>query len=136
MTSPPQLRLGPLSDFPPGEATPIKVDGQTYVVVRHPDDPERVCVVSDRCPHLGFSLTKGPGGKNYADGVITCPFHNSRFDVCSGDNLDWTPGFAGRTAPRWSRKLIAMGRKPAPLTTFEASIQGGDVVVHRSATAG
>ncbi|HRV67205.1 MAG TPA: Rieske (2Fe-2S) protein, partial [Candidatus Nanopelagicales bacterium] len=89
-----------------------------------------VCIVSDRCPHAGLSLSRGPRG-GYEDGVITCPWHNSRFDVCSGENLDWTPGVAGVKAPKWSRRLIAMGKSPAPLTVLAASVKDGQVVVDR-----
>jgi nitrite reductase/ring-hydroxylating ferredoxin subunit len=124
-----QISLGPLANFPVGQATPVKVDGHAYIVVRESASPEEPCVVDDRCPHLGLSLTKGPGGKNYDNGVIVCPFHNSTFDVCSGENLDWTPGFAGRAAPKWSKGLIAMGRKPAPLTTYAVAIEDGQVVI-------
>jgi|GEM_PF-597934 nitrite reductase/ring-hydroxylating ferredoxin subunit len=118
---------GSLEDFP--EETPVRVPvaGQQVVIVRRSDGT--LCAFADRCPHLGVSLTRGPGGTHYADGVITCPFHNSKFDVTSGANLDWTPGFAGVGMPSWSRRIIALGRKPAPLTLFEARTQDGNVVV-------
>jgi nitrite reductase/ring-hydroxylating ferredoxin subunit len=122
-------RLGRLQDFTLDTPTPVKAGGATYVVVRRSEAPDEPCVVSDRCPHVGLSLTKGPTRTKYADGVITCPFHGSEFDVCSGENRDWTPGFAGFKAPSWSRRVIAMGRKPAPLTTFRASVVDGEVVV-------
>jgi nitrite reductase/ring-hydroxylating ferredoxin subunit len=83
----------------------------------------------NRCPHLGLSLTKGPGGTRFAEGQLVCPWHNSRFDFCTGENLDWAPGFAGRAMPRWSAKLIALGRKPAPLTTYDVVVDGEDVFV-------
>ena len=60
---------------------------------------------------------------------MTCPWHNSRFDLCTGENLDWAPGFAGLDMPRWSRRAIALGRKPAPLTTYEVVVEGQDVYV-------
>ena len=63
--------------------------------------------------------------------MIVCPFHNSTFNVCSGENLDWTPGFAGRAAPKWSQRLISMGRKPAPLTTYSATVADGEVAITR-----
>ncbi len=120
--------LGALSEFPLDKATPVKVAGTAYVVVRSSEAPDEVCVVVDKCPHAGLSLTKGPRGE-YADGVITCPWHNSRFDVCTGENLDWTPGVAGIKAPRWSRKIIALGKSPAPLTVVPAQIAEGAVVI-------
>ena len=82
-----------------------------------------------RCvPARRVSLTKGPSGK-YEDGVVTCAWHNSRFDVCIGENLDWTPGIAGVRVPGWSRKLIALGKSPTPLTVIESSVVDGEVVV-------
>ncbi len=120
--------LGPLTDFPIDEPTPVTIDGDKYLVIRPSENPDEVCIVSDRCPHAGLSLSRGPRG-GYEAGVITCPWHNSRFDVCSGENLDWTPGFAGVTAPKWSRRLIAMGKSPAPLTVLATSVRDGQVVV-------
>ena len=122
------ISLGRLQDFPLDTATPVKVGGTTYVVVRRGEAEDEVCVVLDKCPHAGLSLTKGPKG-GYADGVITCPWHNSKFEVCSGENLDWTPGFAGLSAPRWSRRLIAMGKSPAPLTVVPVHVDDGELIV-------
>ncbi|HEX3899127.1 MAG TPA: Rieske 2Fe-2S domain-containing protein [Mycobacteriales bacterium] len=120
------VSVGPVADFPDGELVRVDAAGKTIVVAR---DGERVCAASDRCPHLGFSLSKGPGGLKYLDGVVQCPWHNSRFDVATGENLDWVTGFAGQTVPRWSRRVIGLGRKPAPLTTYPARIEDGKVVV-------
>lgn len=119
-------RLGAVADFPDGEAVPAEVAGRRVVVVR---TGASVCVVADRCPHLGFPLSHGPGGRSYTDGVIQCPWHNSRFDFCSGTNLDWASGFAGRKVPRWSRRLVALGRTPRPLTTFSARVEDDEVLV-------
>jgi nitrite reductase/ring-hydroxylating ferredoxin subunit len=104
----------------------VQVEGTTLIVAR---DDQGVCAARDRCPHLGLSLTSGPGGRKYEDGVVQCPWHNSRFDVRTGENLDWAPGFAGRSMPRWSRTLIAAGRKPAPLTTYPVIVEGDEVFV-------
>lgn len=118
--------LGPLTTLPDGTATARDIDGTAVVVWRSGDE---VCVVRNHCPHLGLSLTKGPGGLKAEDGQITCPWHNSRFDLCSGDNLDWVVGFAGRGMPRWSQRLVAMGKQPAPLTTYPVSREGDEVFV-------
>jgi hypothetical protein len=32
--------------------------------------------------------------------------------------------------PRWSHRLIALGRKPAPLTTYRVDVEGDGVFVH------
>lgn len=90
---------------------------------------DSLCTARDRCPHLGLSLTKGPGGLRYADGQVVCPWHSSTFDLASTDNLDWAPGFAGGDMPRWLRSLIALGKKPSPLSTYDVIVEGDGVYV-------
>ena len=118
--------IGALNDYADGEAVAKDVDGMGVVVWR---DGDEVCVVRNHCPHLGLSLTKGPGGFHAENGQITCPWHSSTFELCSGDNLDWVVGFAGRGMPRWSQKLVAMGRQPSPLTTYTVSREGDELFV-------
>lgn len=121
-----RVRVGSTADFADGELHAIDVAGTSVVVGLA---GESVCAARNRCPHMGFSLTKGPGGKKFADGQIVCPWHNSRFDLETGANLDWTPGFAGKDMPQWSRKLIALGRKPSALTTYDVTVEGDDVYI-------
>ncbi len=121
-----ETTVGALADFPDGTLTAVSVEGHSLVVAR---DGDQVYVALNRCPHLGFSLTRGPGGVRYENQVVQCPWHNSRFNVCTGENLDWASGFAGRSAPAWSRRLIALGRRPRNLTTLPSSIRDGRVVV-------
>jgi len=121
-----RVRIGQVQDFPAGTISQVEVEGQKLLVVQ---DDEGLCAARNKCPHLGLSLTSGPGGQRYSDGVIQCPWHNSRFVVRSGENLDWAAGFAGRDVPRWSHKLIGAGRKPAPLTTHPVVVEGDEVFV-------
>lgn len=122
----PRHAIGPLDSIPDGQATPRDVDGTAVVVWRSGED---VCVVRNHCPHLGLSLTKGPGGLHAEGGTITCPWHGSSFDLCTGENLDWVVGIAGRGMPRWSQRLVSMGRQPSPLTTFEVTQDGDQLYV-------
>lgn len=121
-----EVAIGALDDFPDGGITAANADGTAVIVAR---TGESVCVAASKCPHLNLPLIKGPGGLKFADGVVQCAWHNSRFEVCSGKNLDWIGGFAGRSTPMWSRRLIALGRKPKDLTTFPAVVRDGQVVV-------
>jgi nitrite reductase/ring-hydroxylating ferredoxin subunit len=86
----------------------------------------KVYAVADRCPHLGMSLARG----KIEDGVVTCPWHNSRFDLCTGRNMDWASAFMGVPMPGWTHKMLAMGKNPAPLKTLPAEEIGGDVFVN------
>jgi nitrite reductase/ring-hydroxylating ferredoxin subunit len=40
--------------------------------------------VDDRCPHMGFPLHRG----KVEEGLLTCLWHNARFDLASGGTLD------------------------------------------------
>src|SRR5438552_5584166 len=44
----------------------------------------RFFAVDDRCPHLGFPLHKG----TCKDGVLTCHWHQARFDLEGGCTFD------------------------------------------------
>ena len=121
-----EVRVGSLSDFRDGELVGIEAEGHRLVVARQGDE---ICAARNRCPHLGFSLTRGPGGLRFEDGVVQCPWHNSRFDVCTGENLDWVTGFAGRQVPRWSRSVIGLGRRPRGLDRLSATVRDGEVYV-------
>ncbi len=121
-----EVRVGSLSDFPDGGMTGVESDGHRLIVARKGNE---VHVVRNRCPHLGFSLTRGPGGVRYEDGVVQCPWHNSRFNICTGENLDWVTGFAGRRVPNWSQSMIRLGRKPRGLDTLPATVRDGQVYV-------
>lgn len=121
-----EVRVGSLSDFHEGGLSGVEADGLRLIVARKGDE---VYVARNRCPHLGFSLTRGPGGFSYQEGVVQCPWHNSRFDVCTGENLDWVTGFAGRQVPKWSRSVVALGRRPRGLEMLSATVRDGDVYV-------
>ena len=121
-----RIRVGTVSELSDGQLHPVRAGGTSLVVGMA---GEQICAAQNRCPHMGLSLTRGPGGLRYADGEVVCPWHSSRFDLVTGENRDWAPGFAGREMPRWSRRLIALGRKPAPLTTYPVAVEGEDVYV-------
>ena len=122
-----RVRVGTLSELADGQLHSLDVGGHKIIVGQV---GEALYAARNHCPHLGFSLTTGPGGMRFSKGEVQCTWHNSRFDLCTGENRDWTPGFAGRNMPRWSRRLIALGRKPAPLTTYRVDVEGEDVFVH------
>jgi len=43
-----------------------------------------VHAVDNRCPHLGFPLHRG----SVRDGLLTCHWHEARFDLCTGCTFD------------------------------------------------
>jgi len=89
-----------------------RVDGQVYAV-------------ENKCAHLGLSMARG----TMTGATLKCPWHGSTFDVCSGKNLDWVNGFVGVPMPRWTHSLIALGKEPTGLRTFETTEEAGRVFV-------
>ncbi|HET8731374.1 MAG TPA: Rieske 2Fe-2S domain-containing protein [Moraxellaceae bacterium] len=85
----------------------------------------KACAVSSKCPHLGLPLGKG----KIENGSITCPFHGSRFDMCTGDNLDWCAAVVGIPVPGWTSRLLALGKKPQSLPVYETTEENGKVFV-------
>jgi nitrite reductase/ring-hydroxylating ferredoxin subunit len=59
----------------------VEVDGEPALVTRAGNG--RICAIAATCTHLGGPLDEGE-----RDGdVVTCPWHGSQFDVCTGEVL-------------------------------------------------
>jgi nitrite reductase/ring-hydroxylating ferredoxin subunit len=89
-----------------------KVDGQIYAV-------------ENKCSHLGLSMEKG----ELENGIVTCPWHGSRFNVKNGENVDWVNSIKGHAIPEWSRKVISLGKAPAPITAYATVIDNDTVYI-------
>jgi nitrite reductase/ring-hydroxylating ferredoxin subunit len=57
------------------------VAGRTVVVFHHEG---RFFAVDNRCPHMGFPLSRG----TVSDGILTCHWHHARFDLSGGCTFD------------------------------------------------
>ena len=61
----------------------IVVQGRACPVAVYASE-DAVAAVDNRCPHLGFPMNKG----TVKDGILTCHWHQARFDLCSGCTFD------------------------------------------------
>ena len=77
------------------------------------------------CKHMAWPLAWG--GKIEGD-CITCPLHQSKYDICSGDVNEWSP------FPRLAMygKILASMRKERALEVHEARDVDGWVEVRLS----
>ena len=115
-------RVAAAADVIEGALHKAEVGGQRILLTRIGG---KVHAVVDRCPHLGMSLAKG----KLENRVVTCPWHNSRFDFCDGRNLDWVNAVLGVPMPAWTHKALAMGKSPAPLTVLHVEESAGEIFV-------
>jgi nitrite reductase/ring-hydroxylating ferredoxin subunit len=79
----PRDRYAPVcdeSDLNGGKLVGVELEGEAVVISRSEESGE-VCAISATCSHLGGPLDKG---KRDGDTVV-CPWHGSRFDLCSGE---------------------------------------------------
>jgi nitrite reductase/ring-hydroxylating ferredoxin subunit len=63
-----------------GKLVGVELEGETVVVSRSEESGE-VCAIAATCSHLGGPLDEG---KRDGD-TVTCPWHGSRFDLCTGE---------------------------------------------------
>jgi nitrite reductase/ring-hydroxylating ferredoxin subunit len=75
------VRVAALSDLAPDKGTVVRVQERTIALFLHQG---RVYAVDNRCPHMGFPLQKG----SVKDGILTCHWHNARFDLACGGTFD------------------------------------------------
>jgi 3-phenylpropionate/trans-cinnamate dioxygenase ferredoxin subunit len=77
-----ELDVAPLDELPPG-AVKIISAGDLLIGVFNVNG--ELCAIEDRCSHDDGPLAEGefdPG-----EGVVICPRHGSKFDVCTGRAL-------------------------------------------------
>ncbi len=79
----------PAADLPPGAVRPA---GRWAVA----NTGDRLVAVSRRCRHQLADLA---GGSIDADGCLVCPWHQSRYDLHTGDMVSGPRGFLGYHGP-------------------------------------
>jgi nitrite reductase/ring-hydroxylating ferredoxin subunit len=70
-----------MDDLAEGGRSVVQADGQAIALFFH---EEEVYAVDNRCPHMGFPLTRG----TVEDGILTCHWHHARFELEEGDTFD------------------------------------------------
>lgn len=84
---------------------------------------DRVYAVDNRCPHMGFPLSRG----TVRDGILTCHWHHARFDLQSGGTFDpWADDV--RTFPvevHNGEVWVDLSVPPQPVEHYFSRIQDG-----------
>jgi nitrite reductase/ring-hydroxylating ferredoxin subunit len=115
----------PAADLPPGS---VRGHGDWAVGNRGPNPAEdRYFAVSRRCRHQLADLAEGSID---AEGCLVCPWHQSRYDVRTGEMVEGPRGFLAYHGPTpvYSQLVAAFGRL-ARLRVRRAVRDGDDVVL-------
>ena len=103
--------------MPVGEKLLSKAGSESILVYRV---PEGFFATQAKCPHILAPLAKG---RMVGDCVIQCPFHRARFDVRTGECLEWA---------NWPRGLVDVlnaFRGEKNLKTYPVIVDGDEVFV-------
>jgi nitrite reductase/ring-hydroxylating ferredoxin subunit len=111
----------PVADLPPGT---VRRAGD-WAVGNRGDD--RYFAVSRRCRHQLADLAEGTID---ADGCLVCPWHQSRYDVRTGEMVEGPRGFLGYHGPTPGySQLVRVLAQLARLRVRRAVRDGDDVVL-------
>src|SRR5579863_8879231 len=75
------IRAGSLDEIARKGCVVVSGDPAPIAVFHHEG---KVYAVDNRCPHMGFPLSKG----SLRCGILTCHWHHARFDLESGGTFD------------------------------------------------
>jgi nitrite reductase/ring-hydroxylating ferredoxin subunit len=87
------------SELEGGKLCKADLEGVDVLVARS-EATGQVCAIAHTCTHLGGPLSEG----TREDDTVICPWHGSRFDLCTGDVLD---GPAVYPEPRFEARVRA-----------------------------
>ena len=75
------ILAGTLDELKAAGCRVVTGGGHAIAVIYHDG---QVYAVDNRCPHMGFPLDRG----SVKDGILTCHWHNARFDLASGGTFN------------------------------------------------
>jgi nitrite reductase/ring-hydroxylating ferredoxin subunit/uncharacterized membrane protein len=71
------VEVGSSNDFPENQLRRVMVEDLPVLLVRQGG---RLCAIGAVCSHAGGPLDEG----TLDNGTVTCPWHGSKFDICTG----------------------------------------------------
>jgi len=108
VTTTEQLQSGEMKSF---------IIGTRQILIARQNDT--YYAADNKCPHMGGNLSKG----TLNGSIITCPLHNSKFDLADGKVLQWTD-FGGL-----AKAIGGAIKKPKPLKTYPVVIKDNEIQV-------
>jgi 3-phenylpropionate/trans-cinnamate dioxygenase ferredoxin component len=77
-----EIDVAPLEELPPGS---VKIVSAGDLLIGVFNFNGQLCAIEDRCSHDDGPLAEGEFDPD--EGVVICPRHGSKFDVCTGRPL-------------------------------------------------
>jgi len=117
-----KVKIATTKDVSANKVLKTSANGQSVIVAKVGD---KHCAIANKCPHLGLPLAKG----KFENGVITCPFHGSKFEICTGKNVEWVDSVVGIPLPDFAKKIVSMGKSSTDVASFTVTQEGEDLFI-------
>jgi 3-phenylpropionate/trans-cinnamate dioxygenase ferredoxin subunit len=104
------------NDLTEGTMKKYQIEGTEILLARIEG---KYYATQNRCPHLGGDLSNG----KLEGSIVTCPKHNSQFDLKDGKVVRWLKG---------SGFMAAVGKalkSPSPLKTYNVQVQDDKILI-------
>jgi 3-phenylpropionate/trans-cinnamate dioxygenase ferredoxin component len=111
-----RVEVGTVNDLKSGEMKMVMVQGREVLLARVGD---AFFAANNRCPHMGGNLSLG----KLEGTIVTCPRHQSQFDLKDGHVVRWTV---------WPSTLVAIDQvrsRKRPLKVFPVTVEGEKVII-------
>ena len=108
--------IGKANELNEGTMKEVSVQGQNILLAYIGG---KYYAVDSRCPHMGGNLSQG----KLEGTVVTCPRHQSQFDLKDGKVVRWLKG-SGFTSV-----IGKLMKQPTSLKTYEVKVENGTIFV-------
>jgi 3-phenylpropionate/trans-cinnamate dioxygenase ferredoxin subunit len=110
------VKAASVSDLVNGTKKKVTLNGQEIMLAM---TSNKYYAIGNRCPHFGGDLSLG----KLEGTVITCPRHNSQFDITDGHVVRWLKG----SGP--SASIGKIFKSPRGVTVFKVKVEGDAIMV-------
>jgi nitrite reductase/ring-hydroxylating ferredoxin subunit len=117
-----KTKIATTSELSTTKALKVKAGGQSILVATANG---HACAIANKCPHLGLPMSTG----KIENGIITCPFHGSKFDMKTGKNVEWVNAVMGIPLPAMAKKMMSMGKEATDIPCFSVTQEGEDLFI-------
>ena len=109
-----KIKIATTADVNSDKVLKAKANGKSVLVAKVGD---QYCSVANKCPHLGLPMAKGKLE------------NGSKFEICTGKNVEWVESFVGIPLPGAAKKMMAMGKAPTDVANFTVTQEGEDLFI-------
>ena len=117
------MRVLDEAELPVGTHKVIELEELDLLLIRTADS---LHAINNACPHLNLPLNDSEVGD---DGSITCRWHESCFDLETGEITRWAAALAADGKPVGAEYLGDVSKNQRPLTIFPVRVSEGSIWV-------